>query len=128
MIHFACPSCGAKLRVPDSKAGVQGHCPKCGGVMVAPEPDAPPEPSVSEGLDDLTPEPAAVDGLGDLAADPDAPPLIGDSAPAKPKVIKLVCDGCGAHLSIPVDAVAAAEARTGQCPRCGQVMTLPIPG
>lgn len=120
MIHFACPSCGAKLRVPDDKAGKQGHCPKCGGVTVAPSSDAaPPEPNPPA----EPPAARAGEGAGPTPETESPPP----TPPDQPQVVKLVCDGCGAHLSVPASAIGTGEnaARTGQCPRCKEIIQLP---
>lgn len=38
MIAFACPHCGASLRVDESLAGRAGACPSCKGVVQAPAP------------------------------------------------------------------------------------------
>ncbi len=35
-LGFACPRCGTDLVVPASAAGVEGPCPKCGGLIRAP--------------------------------------------------------------------------------------------
>jgi len=36
MIRFACPHCGAKLRVADALAGRKGKCPHCSQVVIVP--------------------------------------------------------------------------------------------
>ena len=38
MIHVQCPSCGVKLKSPDSAAGKKTKCPKCGTPITVPEP------------------------------------------------------------------------------------------
>jgi hypothetical protein len=35
-ILTACPSCQKRLKIPDSKAGRTGRCPRCKGVVVVP--------------------------------------------------------------------------------------------
>jgi predicted Zn finger-like uncharacterized protein len=37
-IRFACPTCNAALSAPDSKAGAQTRCPKCGQTIEVPPP------------------------------------------------------------------------------------------
>jgi len=45
MIRFRCPHCDKPLKVPEEKAGVTGHCPRCHGRYTAPAPAAgPPRP------------------------------------------------------------------------------------
>src|SRR5262245_53170872 len=36
MINFLCSNCGAALRIPSSKAGSTGKCPRCGRQIEAP--------------------------------------------------------------------------------------------
>ncbi len=36
-ISFSCSACGAALSVPSEKTGAKGKCPKCGGIMQAPQ-------------------------------------------------------------------------------------------
>ncbi len=46
-IRLTCPSCSATLSVKDENAGRAVQCPKCGGIIPAPEPAAaPPPPSL----------------------------------------------------------------------------------
>jgi len=40
-IQFQCPHCRHALQLPDSAAGKQGKCPKCGGVVTVPSGAAP---------------------------------------------------------------------------------------
>ncbi|RYD17671.1 MAG: hypothetical protein EOP88_25365, partial [Verrucomicrobiaceae bacterium] len=35
-LGFTCPRCGVDLVVPASAAGIEGPCPRCGGVIRAP--------------------------------------------------------------------------------------------
>jgi len=36
MIHFACPGCGGRFNVPESFAGRQARCKKCGSAIAVP--------------------------------------------------------------------------------------------
>jgi len=38
-MEFHCTTCGHKLRVPDTKIGKQGRCPRCREVVTVPSPD-----------------------------------------------------------------------------------------
>jgi len=38
LVHFACESCGLKIRVPQIHAGKKGKCPKCKHALVIPKP------------------------------------------------------------------------------------------
>ena len=46
-IQFNCPYCTATIRVPDSAAGKQGSCPKCGTKLIVPK-IAPPAQTAAE--------------------------------------------------------------------------------
>jgi len=49
MIAFHCENCGQKFRMPESRAGKKGRCPKCKGIIVVPETQgAGPAPADSE--------------------------------------------------------------------------------
>ena len=48
MIIFDCISCGAKLQVPESMAGVTGPCPRCGVEVKAPQAESKEEQPVAE--------------------------------------------------------------------------------
>jgi len=37
MITFSCGNCGQKFRLPESRAGKKGRCPKCKNVIIIPE-------------------------------------------------------------------------------------------
>ena len=37
-IHFRCCSCDTKLRIGSRKAGTKVHCPRCGVVLIVPQP------------------------------------------------------------------------------------------
>jgi len=37
MITFSCGNCGQKFRLPESRAGKKGRCPKCRNVIIVPE-------------------------------------------------------------------------------------------
>jgi len=37
MIRFSCGKCGQKFKVPESRAGKKGTCPKCKNIIVVPE-------------------------------------------------------------------------------------------
>jgi hypothetical protein len=41
MIHFTCACCGSFLRVGESWAGLEMHCPECDGLIEVPDPDQP---------------------------------------------------------------------------------------
>jgi hypothetical protein len=54
MIRFRCPQCDKPLKVPEEKAGVTAHCPRCHGRYTVPAPASAPhrpdgEPPESEG-------------------------------------------------------------------------------
>src|SRR5581483_4356387 len=67
MIAFACPHCGASLRVDESMAGQAGPCPACSRVVRAPAPggSSPSGSSASavraSGRQTVAPRPAAQD-------------------------------------------------------------------
>lgn len=46
-LTVACPSCPAKLKVPEAAAGRRVKCPKCGGVMTVPAAPADPTPAAA---------------------------------------------------------------------------------
>ncbi len=54
VLHFACHSCGTRLSVELSLAGLKAPCPKCGELLSAPEVEKPTsqifEAAVSRGL------------------------------------------------------------------------------
>ena len=44
MIHVACPSCDAKIKAEDRKAGTTVHCPSCKSAVQIPAKPPPSEP------------------------------------------------------------------------------------
>lgn len=72
-----CIGCGARMRVPASKAGKSGKCPKCGGAVQIPAAQ-PPVPDQTQ-------------AAGPIATDDGR--------------IKFACDSCGGSLKVPAEAV-----------------------
>ncbi|MEQ8211015.1 MAG: hypothetical protein RH917_14405 [Lacipirellulaceae bacterium] len=103
-IEVTCESCAAKFRAGDSAAGKQTKCPKCGGVIRIPVPNA--EPEIYEA------EEADFGGFSDeeLAGPPSPPDVSGDGR--KP------CPACGE--SIMQEAV--------KCRYCGEIFDRSLKG
>src|SRR5262245_43365033 len=50
-IKVTCPSCGNKIKAPDSAAGKKGACPQCKGVVHIPVPEVEAEVVEAEAVD-----------------------------------------------------------------------------
>lgn len=88
-LTIACPSCPAKLKVPENAAGRRVKCPKCGGVMTVPADAAPSgaEPPPAPRVVPITPPPPPpppppFEAMETL--DFTAPPSAEDLAPVSP--------------------------------------------
>ena len=46
MIEFDCPRCSASIQVPEESAGKRGRCPRCQAKLLIPSPDVPSDPGV----------------------------------------------------------------------------------
>jgi uncharacterized Tic20 family protein len=85
-ISVACPTCGAKLKAPDTAVGKKIKCPKCGSLIPVSEADAGAAPGVTD-------EPAgeelaavsAADDPGDEAGAPDDEAADDEGRPPKKK-------------------------------------------
>ena len=84
MIRFSCEKCGQKFKVPESRAGKKGTCPKCKNIIVVPD---------SQIVADLlTPAPAAEQKQGPEKSPYD--PVLLD-VPQKPETAAEPMDGYG---------------------------------
>ncbi|MBJ06221.1 MAG: hypothetical protein CMO40_03755 [Verrucomicrobiaceae bacterium] len=86
-ISFTCPSCGVRLRVPVSLAGVKGPCPSCSRPIEAPLANHPIEPEPLAGkasaeLSDATPG-SAPDPPPNPRPDPDVVPIANTTTPVE---------------------------------------------
>lgn len=79
-IQFNCPYCTSTLKVPDSTAGKQGDCPRCGTKLLIPNP-------IKEELQ-TAPSTESVASSSELqpVTSPDAGAETGDQGPATPLV------------------------------------------
>jgi hypothetical protein len=74
-ISVNCPSCGSRLKAPDSAAGRKTKCPKCGTALVVPRPDSqeaegqPPQP-LPQSIKHREPTPASLQRPPEPAAAP----------------------------------------------------------
>jgi hypothetical protein len=75
MIHFPCPHCGAKLRIPEAHAGKEGPCPRCKKRLKVPP--APELELVREGAPENTRRPSKL--LEQLAVQPAPLPVAQES-------------------------------------------------
>jgi predicted Zn finger-like uncharacterized protein len=97
---IACPSCGGKLRVPDTLRGQKVRCPACNHTFVsAAEPESPAAPPraphdlpLELSLDESSPPPAPSPGAPGLfgavelkSASEETPPSAGSSPPPEPR-------------------------------------------
>jgi len=98
MIEMRCPSCSYKVCIPDSCAGKQGRCMKCGAMMTAPTPSVPAAQPADVSAPASTVATTSVTGL-----------------------VKLTCPGCGGLLEETGNGLL-------RCPFCKTQAYLPEPG
>src|SRR5207248_9797396 len=75
-ITFSC-SCGKVFRVPESAAGKRAKCPKCGSVIVVPQPERKAEPATEEDAEPRPPAPAARSDRGPASSGSGKRPPLG---------------------------------------------------
>jgi phage FluMu protein Com len=102
MIDFSCHVCHAALSAEDQQAGQQVRCPTCRTVLNVP-----------------APQKAAVGAS-----------IVGGTAPLRPMVSprsggRRYGFNCG-YCSSRLEAVESMAAQEGQCPTCGNQITIPI--
>jgi predicted RNA-binding Zn-ribbon protein involved in translation (DUF1610 family) len=105
-ISFECPSCGKKLKAPDSAAGKKSSCPGCGNMVTCPEPVHDAE------VVDMTMEPIedGRDPYG-LADDGASGPVLPRTAAAPEGGDRRPCPMCGEMIL----------ANAAKCRFCGEV-------
>ncbi len=98
-IEFYCPGCGNLMQTPDETAGRKGRCPTCQLKVQIPG------SSVATGSSDSSIRREI------------SPPSV-----KAPSPIRFDCGSCGKTLSI----AAANAGKKGQCPQCGELMSIPL--
>ena len=98
MIRFRCPQCEKPLKVPEEKAGVTAHCPRCHGRYTVPTPAAGPP-----GFDRESPE---AEGSGRPATSPrdEVRALFLGMRPWEGAVLAVVAGTCLLSLLLPAVA------------------------
>jgi len=124
-IRFNCPSCQAKLSVPDDKVGVKAPCPKCGQRLQVPRP-APPPPADRTLLGELDatdpmPTSAQFNRSLDAAVAARGPANIITDAPVSSGQIQFTCPFCSAS----VKAADSQRNKNSRCPKCKEPIRVP---
>lgn len=103
MFRFACPQCGAKYTVDDTRRGKSTRCKRCRTKFVIPLPDPPPAPTPNPDFSLLAAPPP-----------PEPPPGV-DIAP---------CPGCQVRLTVSQTDLGSNVS----CPHCHTVFAAVRPG
>lgn len=115
LIVVVCAECNARMRVPASKAGKRGHCPKCSAEITI--------------GDRATSAPISSSGAGSGTAHHESSAAAasmrnadGDVALTADGRLKFHCKDCGKSLKTPTEAIG----RRVKCPGCQAVVTVPL--
>lgn len=119
MVVFTCHVCRTSLSAEEAQAGQQVRCPTCMTVLRVPA-DAAPTPALAQ---------VAAAGASGAAGSSDARPFTQPSTPGLPggartggKRYGFNCGYCSSRL----EATESMAAQDGQCPTCGNNITIPI--
>lgn len=114
MLRFACGACQAQLKADESQAGKPLRCPKCRSLIMAPQFEA---------------VGAAADASSTSARPQTPPPLESNRPPNLPRPVAVGgrrfgfnCGYCSSRL----EAVESQSNTKGNCPTCGNEITVPI--
>jgi predicted RNA-binding Zn-ribbon protein involved in translation (DUF1610 family) len=99
-IQVSCGSCGSSFNAPDSAAGKQAKCPKCGGPIKIPVP----APAPTDEILDAELAPSSPYDDDDFAVEP--PPKLPDDVDRKP------CPKCGEMI----------QRNAMKCRFCGEIL------
>src|SRR5690348_11881060 len=127
MVVFPCHVCKTSLQAEDAQAGQQVRCPTCLTVLRVPSPSAAPPiaefAGVGAGATASGGVAAAAAGARSGTAAPRPP---AGSFPGTPRTGgKRYGFNCG-YCSSRLEATEAMAAQEGQCPTCGNNITIPI--
>ena len=110
-ISFSCPTCGVRLRVPASLAGVKGPCPACDSIIEAPDspnssppsPEQPPLEGASAPACASSPAPTEENTTGAIAQKSvaSAPASAGSNHPSSPSFPDSLSSVPFAELPVP---------------------------
>ena len=121
MIVFPCQTCQTPLSADDAQAGQLVRCPTCSTTLRVPARQAQSQPANQH-------QPAGVGaGAGGLPFPPQQSPMgggnrLGGLRPGGGKRYGFNCGYCSSRL----EATESMAAQDGQCPTCGNNITIPI--
>ena len=143
-ITFQCPSCHARMSVPDQMAGKRGKCSKCKGPVLVPGPGG----HATNGEKATAPAPAPAARVSSPSRDaavraaPPAPPAIppadvpadveaaaaaalADEAHQEKALeqIEFTCPQCDEPVKLPLDL----GGKKHPCPNCRRIISVPMP-
>jgi DNA-directed RNA polymerase subunit RPC12/RpoP len=124
MVVFPCHVCKTSLQAEDAQAGQQVRCPTCLTVLRVPSPSAAPAMAELAGVGAGASSSASAGARSGTAAPPQRPPA--GVFPGTPRTGgKRYGFNCG-YCSSRLEATEAMAAQEGQCPTCGNNITIPI--
>src|SRR5690348_5301459 len=124
MVVFPCHVCKTSLQAKDAQAGQQVRCPTCLTVLRVPSPSAAPPLAEFAGVGaGASASGASAAGARSGTAAPRSP---AGQFPGSPRTGgKRYGFNCG-YCSSRLEATEAMAAQEGQCPTCGNNITIPI--